>query len=155
MTALRDALANDPELIAKSRALQDELVGHPAVRAYAHDLWQRIREYVHASLDDPQSPLRLGVQRELRAIGKTLRDDAAAAERLNRWLRQLVVYFVENYRDPLSEVISETIERWDPSATAERIELHIGRDLQFIRVNGTLVGGLIGLAIYGLWRAFT
>jgi uncharacterized membrane-anchored protein YjiN (DUF445 family) len=154
MSALREALANDPELVAKVRALQDELVGHPAVRTYAHDLWQRIREYVHASLDDPQSALRLGVQRELRAIGVTLKNDAAAGERLNGWLRQLVLYFVETYRDPLSEVISETVERWDPSATSERIELHIGRDLQFIRVNGTLVGGLVGLLIYGLWRAF-
>ena len=154
MSALREALANDPELVAKVRALQDELVGHPAVRTYAHDLWQRIREYVHASLDDPQSTLRLGVQRELRAIGVTLKNDAAAGERLNGWLRQLVLYFVETYRDPLSEVISETVERWDPSATSERIELHIGRDLQFIRVNGTLVGGLVGLLIYGLWRAF-
>jgi len=155
MTELRERLASDPELIAKGRALQDELVGHPAVRAYAADVWQRIREYVHASLDDPESPLRLGVQRELRSIGATLAQDPVAGERLNRRLRQLVVYFVENYRDPLSEFISETVERWDPSATAERIELYIGRDLQFIRVNGTLVGGLVGVAIYGLWRAFS
>jgi uncharacterized membrane-anchored protein YjiN (DUF445 family) len=153
--SLRDALASDPQLIAKGRALQEEFVGHPAVRSYAHDFWQRIRDYVHASLDDPQSPMRLGVQKEIRSIGATLRQDAAAGERLNGWLRQLLVYFVEHYRDPLSEIISETVERWDPSATAERIELHIGRDLQFIRVNGTLVGGLIGLAIYGVWHALT
>jgi uncharacterized membrane-anchored protein YjiN (DUF445 family) len=154
MSSLRDALANDPELRAKARALQDELVAHPAVREYATDLWQRVRDYVHASLEDPQSPLRLGVQREISSIGKTLAEDSAAAERLNRWLKQLVVYFVEHYRDPLSEVISETVAQWDPSATAERIELHIGADLQFIRVNGTLVGGLVGLVIYTLWRAF-
>ena len=70
------------------------------------------------------------------------------------WLaRELLVYFVEHYRDPLSEIISETVERWDPSATSQRIELHIGRDLQFIRVNGTLVGGLVGLGIYLIWQA--
>lgn len=153
LRSLRDSLVTDPELIAKARALQDELIEHPAVRAYAGDLWRRIGDYVHASLEDPQSPLRASVQREIRAIGATLKDDAVAAERLNRWLRELLVYFVEHYRDPLSEIISETVERWDPSATSQRIELHIGRDLQFIRVNGTLVGGLVGLAIYLVWQA--
>ena len=153
LRSLRDSLVTDPELIAKARALQDELIEHPAVRAYAGDLWRRIGDYVHASLEDPQSPLRTSVQREIRAIGATLKDDAIAAERLNRWLKELLVYFVEHYRDPLSEIISETVERWDPSATSQRIELHIGRDLQFIRVNGTLVGGLVGLGIYLVWQA--
>ena len=153
LSSLRDSLVTDPELIAKAQALQDELVEHPAVRAYASDLWHRIGDYVHESLDDPQSPLRASVRREIRAVGAMLKDDAVAAQRLNRWLRELLVYFVEHYRDPLSEIISETVERWDPSATSQRIELHIGRDLQFIRVNGTLVGGLVGLAIYVVWQA--
>ncbi len=153
LRSLRDSLVTDPELIAKAQALQNEFVEHPAVRAYASDLWRRIGDYVHESLEDPQSPLRASVQREIRAVGATLKEDAVAAQRLNRWLRELLVYFVEHYRDPLSEIISETVERWDPSATSQRIELHIGRDLQFIRVNGTLVGGLVGLGIYLIWQA--
>ena len=118
------------------------------MRAYAHDLWSRLAEDLHAALATPGSPLRLGVELEIRKLGAVLRDDPEVAARLNRWLKQLLLYLVENYRDPLSEIVSETIESWDPIATSKRIEQNIGTDLQFIRVNGTLVGGLVGLAIY-------
>ena len=77
-----------------------------------------------------------------------LHGDAEVAARLNGWLRQLLLYLVENYRDPLSEIVSETIERWDPAETAARVELNIGSDLQFIRISGTLVGGCVGLLLY-------
>ena len=64
-------------------------------------------------------------------------------------------YLVENYRDPLSEIVSETIEQWDPAATSRRIELAIGTDLQFIRLNGTIVGGLVGLLLYLGWQSLS
>jgi uncharacterized membrane-anchored protein YjiN (DUF445 family) len=60
----------------------------------------------------------------------------------------LIIYLVETYRQPLSDTVSDTIAQWDPSATSERIELYIGRDLQFIRISGTVVGGCAGVAIY-------
>ena len=138
----------DPALADKSRALQHDLVAHPAVRAYAHDLWSRLGGDLHAALANPESPLRLGVESEIRKLGAVLRDDEEVAARLNGWLEQLLLYIVENYRDPLSEIVSETIESWDPIATSQRVEQHIGTDLQYIRVNGTLVGGLVGLLIY-------
>ena len=146
--SLQHALMVDPKLADKSRALQQDFVAHPAVRAYAHDLWSRLAEDLHAALATPGSPLRLGVEHEIRKLGAVLRDDREVAARLNRWLKQLLLYLVENYRDPLSEIVSETIESWDPIATSKRIEQNIGTDLQFIRVNGTLVGGLVGLLIY-------
>ncbi len=146
--ALQHAMAADPELAAKSRALKDELVAHPAVRAYAFELWQRLRSELAAALADESSPLALGLQREIGALGARLRADAALKSELDDWLKQLLLRIVENYRDPLSEIVSETIESWDAQATSRRIELNIGTDLQFIRVNGTLVGGLVGLALY-------
>jgi uncharacterized membrane-anchored protein YjiN (DUF445 family) len=148
IVALRHTLAVDPSLAARSRALQQELIAHPAVRGYAEDLWRELADELHAALADPASTLSLGIMRELRKLGAALHSDAEAAARLNGWLRQALVYVVENYRDPLAEVVSGTIESWDPRATARRIELHIGTDLQYIRINGTLVGGLVGLAIY-------
>jgi uncharacterized membrane-anchored protein YjiN (DUF445 family) len=153
LKALQQALGEDPTFAEKSRALQDDLVAHPAVRRYAQDLWQRLTDDLHAALADAGSPLRLGVEQEIRRLGATLNADAEVAARLNGWLRQLLLYVVENYRDPLSEIVSETIESWDPTATAQRIELNIGTDLQFIRVNGTLVGGIVGLVIYLVSRA--
>ena len=105
-------------------------------------------------MSDPGSALRIGLERELRSIGHRLQEDSEVSERLNRWLRELITYLVETYRQPLSEIVSETVEKWDATATAERIELYIGRDLQFIRINGTIVGGLVGVLIYTTWGAF-
>jgi uncharacterized membrane-anchored protein YjiN (DUF445 family) len=152
LQSLRDSLAHDPALAERSRALQTEVIDHPAVRAYAHDLWQRLDADLHAALADPRSLLRLGVEREIRGIGTALASEPAVAAKLNAWLEQVLLYLVENYRDPLSEVVSETIERWDPAATSRRIELAIGTDLQYIRLNGTVVGGLVGLVLYVGWR---
>jgi uncharacterized membrane-anchored protein YjiN (DUF445 family) len=152
LQSLKDSLAHDPALAARSRALQAEVIDHPAVRAYAHDLWQRLDADLHAALADPRSALRLGVEREIHGIGTALAGEPAVAAKLNAWLEQVLLYLVENYRDPLSEIVSETIEQWDPAATSRRIELAIGTDLQFIRVNGTVVGGLVGLLLYLGWR---
>jgi uncharacterized membrane-anchored protein YjiN (DUF445 family) len=127
---------------------------HPAVKRFLDDLWQRIRGYLDDALSDPGSALRVGLERELRSIGQRLQEDSEVRDRLNRWLRELITYLVETYRQPLSEIVSDTVENWDATATAERIELYIGRDLQFIRINGTLVGGLVGVLIYTTWGAF-
>ena len=148
LASLRHAMADDPKLAAKTRALKDELVTHPAVRSYALELWQRLRAELAASFADSSSPLSLGLQREIGALGARLRADERLSAELDDWLKELLLHVVDNYRDPLSEIVSETIESWDATATSRRIELNIGTDLQFIRVNGTLVGGLVGLALY-------
>ena len=150
LETLRQSLGGDESLAARSRALQQELIAHPAVRSYAEDLWRRLADELHAALMDPGSPLALGIRAEIRKLGAALHTDAESAARLNGWLRQALFYVVENYRDPLAEVVSDTIESWDPQETARRLELNIGTDLQYIRINGTLVGGIVGLAIYGL-----
>ena len=148
LQSLQHAMVADPALAAKSRALKDELVTHPAVRSYAFELWQRLRSELAAALADERSPLALGLQREIGALGARLRSDVALTAELDDWLKQMLLHVVDNYRDPLSEIVSETLESWDAQETSRRIELNIGTDLQFIRVNGTLVGGLVGLALY-------
>ena len=148
---LRTAIGDDPEMKRRGRALRDEFLDHPAVRDYSQELWEKVREFLVASLRDPQSLARLAIDGELQGIGHELREDGDVNRQANRWLRNLILYLVDNYRQPLSAFISETIEQWDPAATSDRIELYIGRDLQFIRINGTLVGGLVGIAIYLLW----
>jgi uncharacterized membrane-anchored protein YjiN (DUF445 family) len=155
LKSMQDALAADPALAAKSRALKDEIVSHPAVRSYALELWQKLRGELVGELSEPTSPLTQGLTREIDALGTRLRTDAKLAAELDDWLKDLLLHVVDNYRDPLSEIVSETIESWDAQATSRRIELNIGTDLQFIRVNGTLVGGLVGLALYFGGLAFS
>src|SRR5690606_14799017 len=135
-------------------AWQEEVLGHPALRSLGAELWTRTHEYVRESLAAPGSPLRLGIEREIRRLGAALAADDALAEQMNAWLRKLVPYVVENYRGASSEFASETIERCDAAATSRRTELHVGRDLQFVRANGTLVGGLVGVAVYAVSRLF-
>ena len=151
LAEIRAAMSDDPEVKRRGRALKDEFLDHPAVRDYFHEVWEKVREFLVASLRDPQSLGRLAIDGELRGIGHGLREDGDVNRQVNRWLRDLILYLVDNYRQPLSAFISETVEQWDPAATSDRIELYIGRDLQFIRINGTLVGGLVGVAIYLLW----
>ena len=153
LASIRVALTHDPVLVQRGQALKDELLNHPAVSDYFAALWRKISDYLRESLQDPASPTRSGLHSELRAVGARLRSDAELNARLNRWLQGVILYLVAAYRQPLSEFISDTIEQWDPTATSRRIELYIGRDLQFIRINGTLVGGLVGVAIYLLWGA--
>jgi uncharacterized membrane-anchored protein YjiN (DUF445 family) len=146
--SLKQSFASDPELAERTHSLQEGLVQHPAVRAYAAELWQHFGAELRAALLTAESPLRVGFERELVHFGARLKSDPEAAAKLDRWLHDLLLYVVDNYRDPLSEIVSETIESWDANETSRRIELNIGRDLQFIRVNGTLVGGLVGLLLY-------
>lgn len=149
---LKQDLRDDPALVERSEILRDELLRHPAVKSFCNDLWQRGRDYLLEALADPQSGLRQGLENELRAVGRTLTEDSEVSTRLDLWLREAVIYIVENYRAQLTEIVSDTIAQWDAVSTSRRIELHIGRDLQFIRINGTLVGGLVGVVLYLGWQ---
>jgi len=148
LKSLRYALAQDAEIISRGEALRDELLDHPAMRRFAHDVWLRAQHYLHESLTDAESAIRVGVQRELQTIGRKLAAEPVVRVRLNRWLCDALIYVVESYREPISAIISDTVEQWDAKSTARRIELQIGSDLQFIRINGTLVGGLVGVLLY-------
>lgn len=150
---LKTSLVHDTEFMEKGEALRNEFVNHPDVRAFGRAVWLKLREFISDSLADPESTLRKGFAAEIRAIGHTLATDAEVASRLNTWLRDAILYVVENYAGQLSEIVSDTIEQWDATSTSRRIELHIGRDLQFIRINGTLVGGLVGVVLYLTWGA--
>jgi uncharacterized membrane-anchored protein YjiN (DUF445 family) len=83
-------------------------------------------------------------------VGTHLREDPVWRERLEARLGEAVSFFVNTYGNELAEVISVTVDRWDGKEAAERIELHVGRDLQFIRINGTIVGALAGLVIHAV-----
>lgn len=148
LLSLRESLIEDESMIERCEYLRDEFFRNEAVQNFLQAIWDETRDAMHAELQDETSDIRLSIGREIQHIGKLLSEDVAAQRQLDRWFREAIVYVVEHYRGPLSEVISDTVAEWDARSTADRIELHIGKDLQFIRVNGTLVGGLVGVLIY-------
>jgi len=143
-------LLNDAETQRRTEGLKERLLDHPQVVTTAISLWKAMRSALLGSIQDPQGAVRQRLLDELSAFAGRLRDDAALRERLDKMAADLTVFAVERYGAELTTVITHTIERWDGKEAARRIELHVGRDLQFIRINGTIVGGLVGVLIHAL-----
>ncbi len=147
---LAKRLRTDPDMIAKGEELKEELLAHPSVRAWSSSLWANLKSALVELADDPDSDLRRRIEDALLSAGRSLRDDPALQAKVDRWVAGAVEYLVDQYRHDIADLISTTVAHWDPEDTSRRIELQVGRDLQYIRINGTVVGGLAGLAIYTL-----
>lgn len=143
-------LLNDRETMERAEALKDRLLEHPQVVTTAISLWKAMRSALLGSIRDRDGAVRRRFVVELDAFSRRLRDDTALQQRLDRSAADLAVFLVERYGAEVTTVITTTIERWDGKEAARRIELHVGRDLQFIRINGTIVGGLVGVLIHAL-----
>ncbi|MBF4160860.1 DUF445 domain-containing protein [Nocardioides acrostichi] len=141
-------LREDPATRERAEALKDRLLDQPQVVATAVSLWQALRRALAASLTDPAGAVRVRLLDEVTRFARRLLGDDTLRERLDRAAADASVFVVERYGRELTSVITQTIERWDGREAAERIELHVGRDLQFIRINGTVVGGLVGVLIH-------
>jgi len=147
---LADDLLTEPSTQERAERLKDRLLDHPAVISSGISLWDALRRALTASLDDPQGAVRHRLRHELDAFATRLRDDAALRARLDTMAADAAVFAVDRYGSEVTAVITHTIERWDGREAADRIELHVGRDLQFIRINGTIVGGLVGVVIHAV-----
>jgi uncharacterized membrane-anchored protein YjiN (DUF445 family) len=147
---LAGRLRSDPEMIAKAEELKDELLSHPEVQAWFGSLWGSVKKTVLEAADDPSSELRVRANDGLRAFGERLSTDADLQHKIDDWLERTVAYVVDNYKGEVADLIATTVERWDGQDTSRRIELQVGHDLQYIRINGTIVGGIAGVLIYAV-----
>jgi uncharacterized membrane-anchored protein YjiN (DUF445 family) len=147
---LAENLQHDPATQEKAERLKVRVLSHPQVSVTAMGLWAALRGVVVAALDDPEGTVRARGVKEIQALAQMLLDDKSLRDRVDRRISDATVYSVERYGTELTRVISHTVERWDGKETAERVELQVGRDLQFIRINGTLVGGLVGMIIHAI-----
>ncbi len=143
-------LRTDPATAAKVEALKDELLDHPAVRTWSGSLWTNAKNAVVTAAADPDSELRARVAGLIRQAAVLLQTDPTVREKVQRQTRRVAGYVVDRFSGDLAELVSSTVARWDTEETSRRIELQVGRDLQWIRVNGTVVGGLAGLVIYSV-----
>ena len=148
--ALVERLKHSPDVIARTEEIKEDLLGHPAVEAFAASLWERARRAAARFTSEGDSGALEPLARGISAVGESLRGNPERLAELDEFLTSFIASVLERHQHEVADLIAETVRRWDPEAAADRIELAVGRDLQFIRLNGTLVGGLAGLIIYSL-----
>ncbi len=148
LARLAQGLQNDPVTRAKLEGAKSAVFDSPKVRQLASSAWSTVKSGLITSLEDPDSALRTRIDAALTDIGRRLSTDASLQRRVDTWVTDAAVFLVDRYRHDIASIITDTVERWDATETTEKIELMVGRDLQYIRLNGTVVGALAGVAIY-------
>ena len=147
-----DDLRKDPEVMASADRFKNELLTNPATEAAAVEAWAALRRMVLEGFTEEDGDLRGRLAEAVRSLGVRLNADAPLREKADAWVEGAAVYVVSTYRNEITALITDTVNAWDPEETSRKIEIQIGRDLQFIRINGTVVGALAGLLIYSLTK---
>lgn len=145
-----DDLQHDDTTIARAEKVKEEIMARDEVARAAETAWGAAKRIILESVEDPSSTLRARIADSVVHIGESLRDDADLRDKVDNWIIRAAQHLVTQYGTEITAIITETIERWDADEASRRIELHVGRDLQFIRINGTVVGALAGLVIYSI-----
>lgn len=153
LSRLADNLQNDPVTIGRLEDAKTSVFDSPRVRALAADAWGTAKAGLLTALQDERSDLRRRATEALAQIGERLRTDAGLQRRVDTWVTDAVVFVVDRHRHDIASIITDTVERWDAEDTTRKIELMVGRDLQYIRLNGTVIGALAGVAIYTVAHA--
>ncbi|WP_375139364.1 DUF445 domain-containing protein [Nocardia cyriacigeorgica] len=143
-----DDLQHDEAMIAKAERIKSQIMGREEITGMAEATWRAAKRLILESADDPNSTLRRKVAENVQALGEQLRDDEITRGKVDGWIERGARYLAANYADEIATIVSDTVARWDAEEASKKIELQVGRDLQFIRINGTVVGSLAGLAIY-------
>lgn len=143
-------LQHDTGMQAKVARLKDEIVENPAMQRWIDGLWEQARGALLKAARDPDKAMAGKFGEALRQLGTTLQQDDDLRETINRFSRRATVGATASYGDNIVRLVSDTVRGWDASRVTERVENAVGRDLQYIRINGTLVGGLVGLGLHAL-----
>lgn len=150
LAELAEDLQHDEATMQRFERLKERMLAQPQVINTSTQLWDALRRALVGALADEDGLLRRRAIEEIDAFGHRLIDDPELSRRIDSTISDIAAYAVNNYGTEVASIISATVNRWDGKETADRIELHVGRDLQFIRINGTVVGGLAGLVIHAI-----
>lgn len=149
---LAEDLLHDPAMQAKVAGMKDEVLANPAMAAWFDALWLRARQALLHAAENPQGTLSGGFGASLAELGQSLTQDSHLQWMVNRHARRFLAGIATRYGVSIVSLVSDTVKRWDTRTITARMEGAVGRDLQFIRINGTLVGGLVGLLLHGVDR---
>ena len=145
---LADDLQHDQEMIARVEGLKADVMGSTAVQELPSGIWSAMSKALIEAAEDPTSALRIKISELTVEWGVRIRTDDDLRSGIDRRLTGAVKFLAENYSGEVTSIISETVQRWDAKEASDKIELMVGKDLQFIRFNGTIVGALAGMVIY-------
>ncbi|NGX85120.1 DUF445 domain-containing protein [Aequorivita sp. KMM 9714] len=138
----------------KFEKLKQEVLTEQNLRSYTDDAWQSIKGLLLQNLENPNSQLQGYLQSNIQKLSHSLSDDLDISNRINSWVRHFLYRMTLKNRDEVEALISSTVAGWKGKELSEKLELEVGKDLQFIRINGTLVGGFVGLLIYTITHLF-
>lgn len=141
-------LCHSPEMREKVRLVKDEVLSNPETQEYLGRLWDQLRARILREAENEDGEMRRILARAIRSVGLALLRDTSSAERLNVWISKMAREFVTPWRHEIGDFIADVVRSWDGRSVADRIELGVGRDLQYIRINGTLVGALVGCMLF-------
>ncbi|WP_435843930.1 DUF445 domain-containing protein [Streptomyces iakyrus] len=153
LTDFASDLQSDTDTRARVERLKGEVLGRGEVQDLIASAWTAVRSMIVAAAEDERSELRLRVRASLLSLGSRMAAERKVQDKVDRWVEDAAVYVVTTYRKEITSLITDTVASWDAEHTTKKIEANIGRDLQFIRINGTVVGSLAGLLIYTVSRA--
>ncbi|WUK98854.1 DUF445 domain-containing protein [Streptomyces sp. NBC_00356] len=146
-------LQGDSDTRDRVERLKSEILGRSEVQDIIASAWSAVRGMIVAAAEDERSELRLRVRASLLSLGRRMATEPDVSSKVDGWVEGAAVYVVTTYRSEITSLITDTVAGWDAEHTTRKIEAHIGRDLQFIRINGTVVGSLAGLLIFTVSRA--
>ncbi len=141
-------LKESPNAIARADAVKQQIFDHPTSRQLSASLWGEVKRMLDQRADPESSEAPGALERGLIALAEGALEDEALQEKLDGWVVAAVLSVVQEHRHEVGQLIEHTVKSWNPEETSKRLELVVGRDLQFVRINGTLVGGLVGLLLY-------
>ncbi|MFM9853322.1 MAG: DUF445 domain-containing protein [Sphingomonadaceae bacterium] len=147
---LAQDLQHDPAMKARVADLKSEIVDNPAMQRWIDGVWQQAREGLLKAARDPNRTMAGKFGGVFQKLGVTLQDDDRLRQTINRFARRTTVGATARYGDVIVRLISDTVRGWDPQKITDRVENAVGRDLQYIRINGTVVGGLVGLTLHSI-----
>ena len=150
LAGLPDRLETSPELRERGERLKREVLGSAGLRDWSSSLWQKVKDTLRTQAADPESELRRRLADALVAAGQRLGSDPRLADGLERMVESGARALAGQFHDELADLVTGTIERWDAAETSSQLELLLGRDLQYIRINGTVVGAGVGLVLHAI-----
>ena len=150
LSKLASELETSPEMRERGEQIKRDLLDQPELQRWVAELWSDAKDTLRSEAADPDSRLRRRLAEGIVGAGRRLSTDAVLAARVEAGIETIVTYVVEHFRGEIAGLVSTTIARWDAEETASRLELLLGPDLQYVRINGTVVGGAAGLLLHAV-----